>query len=85
MARNAFARKVMIPYALDGIINTVKTSKNALSTKGQVATIDQTIANAKKQFETKNVFYEDNAKGSAQQKAHKIVIVENMQMSEQSR
>ena len=82
MARNPFARKVMVPYSLDGLVNTVKVSKKAIQ---GVATIDQTIALAKKQFETKNVFYEDNAKGSADQKAHKLVSAENMQMSEQSR
>ena len=84
VARNAFARKVMVPYSLDAVINVVKPKKKGASTSG-VTTVEQTIAAAKKQFETKNVFYEDNAKGASSAQSHKLVSAEQMQMSEQSR
>lgn len=71
-----------MPYSLDAIINVVKPAKKG---KAGVTTVDQTIAAAKKQFETKNVFYEDNAKGTSGQQSHKLVSAESMQMSEQSR
>lgn len=60
LARNAFARKVMTPYTLDGIVNTIANAKKPRST---TSSIEATIAANKKNFETKNVFYEDNAKG----------------------
>ena len=56
-ARNAFARKVMVPHSLDGIINTVKASKP------RTQTIESQIAQNKKNFDA-SVYYEDNAKGS---------------------
>ena len=83
LAKNAFARKVMTPYTLDAILNTKKPPKKGAS-MGPV-TLDATIAQNKKNFEKSNVFYEDSAKGSAAQNAHKLVSAENIQMSEQSR
>ena len=59
MARNAFARKVMTPYSLDGLIKAKKGTTGA-----GVTTLDAKIANNKKSFASKNVFYEDNDKSS---------------------
>ena len=81
LARNAFARKVMVPYSLDPIINVVRPNKKGSNVSG-VTTVEQTIAAAKKQFETKNVFHEDNAKGASNAQSHKLVSAESMQMSE---
>ena len=63
LAKNAFARKVMIPYSLDAIINIKKPPKKGATTGP--ATLDATIAQNKKNFEKSNVFYEDSMKGSA--------------------
>ena len=82
VARDAFARKVMTPYSLDGIINSLDLKKKK---KVSASTIEMTIATNKKNFETKNMFYEDNAMGNKSQNQHKLVSGENIQLSEQSR
>ena len=93
--KSIFAAKVMSPYSLDELINTVRISKRGPAAPG-TTTLDATIAENKKKFETKNVFYEDNQKAggtnlsATMKKANdmqsfKLVSAENMQMSEQSR
>ena len=91
--KSVFAAKVMSPYTIDGLINTVRVSKRGPVAPG-ITTLDTTIAINKKKFETKNVFYEDNEKVIAASEldktsnamgSFKLVSTENMQMSEQSR
>lgn len=77
LTRNAFSRKVMTPYTLDGIVNTKKLPKRV--SKSGTTSMEATIAMNKKQFETKNVFYEDNAaKGTSNRESYKLVSSENI-------
>ena len=75
---NPFARKVMVPYSLDGIINTVKVPKS------RTQTVETEIAKNKKNFEQSTVFYEDNAKGSVSSQK-KLFNAADVVISEQTR
>ena len=77
MTNNPFAKKVMAPHSLDGILNAKANSKKAM--KSTSTSIEATIARNKNSFETQNVFYEDNAKGgAASSNQHKLVSSENI-------
>ena len=84
-ATNPFAKKVMAPYTLDSLLNG-KANQGLKKAKitTNVQTIDLTMAANKKKFEQRNVFYEDNAKGSASAFS-KLISQENKQKKEQNK
>lgn len=86
-ATNQFAKKVMAPYTLDSLLNgkANQTGKKGTQiTKKNIQTIDLTMAANKKKFEQRNIFYEDNAKGSVSASS-KLISQENQQKREQNR
>ena len=76
IVNNPFAKKVMVPYSLDALLNAKANSKKTL--KSTSTSLEATIAKNKNNFEIQNVFYEDNGKGEEAQKQHRLVSSENI-------
>ena len=58
IASNPLTKKVMAPFTLDALFNTVKPPK------ARTMTIETAIAQNKQTIEQSGAFYEDNQKGS---------------------
>lgn len=64
----AFDMKAMVPYSLDALLNARANAPKhgrGPEQRQRVGTIEATIAQNKRDFHTRNVFYEDGAKSEA--------------------